>query len=212
MPTRILIADDHGVLRAGLTAILNTEPDLQVVGEASNGEEALRLAAELCPDLVLMDISMSDVGGIESTRRMLELLPEVRVLMLSVHEDISLVREALTAGAVGYVPKRAVKSEMINAIHTVMRGDVYIHSALMRALLTETPKKPVPASTEVDVLTQRELDVLRLIIKGYTNSQIAELLHISVRTVEFHRANLTSKLNMRSRADLIRYASEHGIS
>jgi two-component system response regulator NreC len=212
MPTRILIADDHGVLRAGLTALLNAEPDLQVVGEASTGEEALRLAAELCPDLVLMDISMPDLGGIEATRRLLEVLPGVRVLMLTVHEDIGLVREAIHAGAAGYIPKRAVKTELINAIRTVLRGDVYVHPAMMRALLAETPTAPALPEPEAEPLTPREIDVLRLIVKGYTNSQIADLLSISVRTVEYHRGNLTGKLNLHSRVELIRYAAEHGIS
>src|SRR5512134_2116057 len=123
MQGRILIADDHGVLRAGLTSLLNAEPDLQVVGDASTGEDALRLAIELRPDLVLMDVSMPDQGGIEATRRILEAVPGMRVLMLTVHEDVSLVREAVRAGAAGYILKKAVKSEMITAIHTVLNGD-----------------------------------------------------------------------------------------
>ena len=212
MPTRILIADDHGVLRAGLSALLNAEPDLQVVGEASTGEEALRLANELKPDLVLMYISMPDLGGIEATRRMLESLPSVRVLILTVHEDIGLVREAIHSGASGYIPKRAVKTEMINAIHTILIGDLYIHPAMMRALLTDAPKSSHQPDPQVESLTPREIDVLKLVVKGYTNSQIADLLHVSVRTVEFHRANLTGKLNLHSRVELIRYAAEHGLN
>jgi two-component system response regulator NreC len=212
MPIRIIIADDHGVLRAGLTALLNDEPDLQVVGEAATGEEALRLALELNPNLVLMDISMPELGGIETTRSMLEMLPGVRVLILTVHEDIGLVREAIRAGAAGYILKRAVKSEIINAIHSVLRGDVYVHPTMMRALLVEAPQAPVSPDPEAEPLTQREIDVLRLIVKGYTNTQIGELLCISVRTVEFHRGNLTSKLNLRSRVELMNYANEHGIN
>lgn len=212
MPARILIADDHGVLRAGLTAILSTEPDLQVIGEASTGEEALQLALELRPDLVLMDVSMPDMGGIEATRRILEYLPAVRVLILTVHEDIGLVREAIHSGAAGYVPKRVVKTEMITAIHTVLRGDLYVHPSMMRALLAETPRPSSQPDLPVEPLTPREIDVLKLVVKGYTNSQIADLLHISVRTVEFHRANLTGKLNLHSRVELIHYAEEHGLS
>jgi two-component system response regulator NreC len=211
MPTRILIADDHGVLRAGLTALLNGEPDLQVVGEAGTGEEALRLAIELCPDLVLMDISMPDLDGIEATRRLLQHLPGVRVLILSVHEDIGLVREAIRSGAAGYIPKRAVKTDMINAIHTVLHGDLYVYPSMMRALLIETPKPSNSPAAQAEPLTPREIEVLKLVVKGYTNSQIANLLHVSVRTVEFHRGNLTGKLNLRSRVELIRYAAEHGL-
>ena len=211
MPSRILIADDHGVLRAGLTALLNAEPDLQVVGEASTGDEALQLVIELSPDLVLMDISMPELGGIEATRRIVDAMPGTRVLILTVHEDVSLVREAIDVGAAGYILKRAVKPEMINAIHTVLRGDVYIHPALMRSLLAKTPKKVTSPGPEAETLTPREIDVLQLIIQGYTNGQIADQLSISVRTVEYHRANLTSKLNLHSRVELIRYAAEHGI-
>src|SRR3990172_5800624 len=212
MAFRILIADDHGVLRAGLIALLNAEPDLQVVGEANTAEEALRMAIELSPDLVLMDISLPDLDGIEATRRIVEARPGMRVLMLTMHEDVGLMREAIRAGAAGYILKRAVKSEMITAIHTVLGGDMYVHPALLSALLSEAPRPADPTAAQVEALTTRELDVLRLIVRGYTNSQMADLLNISVRTVEYHRGNLTGKLNLRSRVELIRYAAEHGIS
>ena len=212
MAFRILIADDHGVLRAGLIALLNAEPDLQVVGEANTAEEVLRKAIELTPDLVLMDISLPDLDGIEATRRIVEVRPGMRVLMLTMHEDVGLMREAIRAGAAGYILKRAVKSEMITAIHTVLGGDVYVHPALLSALLSEAPRPAGPTAAQVEALTTRELDVLRLIVRGYTNSQMADLLNISVRTVEYHRGNLTGKLNLRSRVELIRYAAEHGIS
>lgn len=212
MAFRILIADDHGVLRAGLIALLNAEPDLQVVGEANTAEEGLRKAIELTPDLVLMDISLPDLDGIEATRRIVEARPGMRVLMLTMHEDVGLMREAIRAGAAGYILKRAVKSEMITAIHTVLGGDMYVHPALLSALLSEAPRPADPTAAQVEALTPRELDVLRLIVRGYTNSQMADLLNISVRTVEYHRGNLTGKLNLRSRVELIRYAAEHGIS
>jgi len=212
MAFRILIADDHGVLRAGLIALLNAEPDLQVVGEANTAEEGLRKAIELTPDLVLMDISLPDLDGIEATRRIVEARPGMRVLMLTMHEDVGLMREAIRAGAAGYILKRAVKSEMITAIHTVLGGDMYVHPALLSALLSEAPRPADPTAAQVEALTTRELDVLRLIVRGYTNSQMADLLNISVRTVEYHRGNLTGKLNLRSRVELIRYAAEHGIS
>lgn len=212
MTTRILIADDHGVLRAGLAALLNDEPNFEVIGEASTSEDALRMAVESLPDLVLMDLSMPEMGGIEATRRIHEKLPQVRVLILTLHEDIAMVREAIRAGAAGYILKRAVKTELIGAIQTVLRGDLYVHPSMMRALLAEPPPAAKPAPTLAEPLTPREIDVLRLIVRGHTNSQIAEILNLSVRTVEYHRANLTAKLNLHSRVDLIRYAAENGIS
>lgn len=209
MSIRILIADDHGVLRAGLRALLNAEPDLEVVGEAADGDETLRLVCDVEPDVVLLDISMPGPGGIEVTRQVKEALPEARVLILTVHEDESLLREAIAAGAAGYVIKRAVESELINAIHAVWRGDLYIHPAMTRALLQDI--KPAAPSDEevVEPLTPRETEVLRLIALGYTNRQIAEKLTISMRTVETHRANLMDKLGLRSRVALVRYAREH---
>jgi two-component system, NarL family, response regulator NreC len=212
MAMNILIADDHGVLRAGLVALLNYETGFAVIGEAESSEEAIRLAAENNPDLVLMDLNMPEIGGIEATRRIRKSLPNVRVLILTLYEDVDLVREAIQAGADGYILKRAVKTELIGAIQTVMRGDLYVHPAMMRALLAEPGPETKPASTLAESLTPREVDVLRLIVRGHTNSQIAEILSLSVRTVEYHRANLTGKLNLHSRVDLIRYAAENGIA
>jgi two-component system response regulator NreC len=211
MPIHILIADDHGVLRAGLRTLLNAEPDLEVIAEASDGNDVLRLASELRPDIVLLDISMPGPGGIEVTRRLKEALPELRVLILTAHEDESMLREAVQVGAAGYIIKRAVESELINAIHSVWRGDLYVHPAMTRALLKETSLFPVSAEPAVESLTPREIEVLRLIAKGYTNGQIAKELNLSVRTIESHRANLMGKLELRSRVELVRYAMEHGL-
>jgi two-component system response regulator NreC len=210
MPISILIADDHGVLRAGLRALLSAEPDLEVVADADNGDDALRLAGELHPEVVLLDVNMPGLGGIEVTRRIKEIYPEMRVLILTVHEDESLFQEAIQAGASGYIIKRAVESELIDAIRAVKRGDLYIHPAMTRALLREiSPHRVAPDDSPIEALTRREVDVLKLIAQGYTNRQTAEALSISVRTVESHRANLMGKLNLRSRVDLVRYAKEH---
>ena len=141
MAVDILLADDHGVLRAGLRALLNSEADLDVVGEAASGDEALRLAAELRPGIVLLDLNMPGPGGIEVTRQLREVLPETRVLVLTVHEDEGLLREAIDAGASGYIIKRAVESELINAIHAVARGELYIHPSMTRALIHEPAKR-----------------------------------------------------------------------
>jgi len=193
MSIRILIADDHGLLRAGLRALLNAEPDMEVAGEVSNGHEALRLAGELRPDIVLLDLVMPGLGGIEIARQLRKSLPDTRTLILTVHEDVGLLREAIQAGAAGYLIKRAVESELINAIHAVWRGDLYVHPAMTRALVKDLPPAPA-ASASSKSLTPREIQVLRLIAQGYTNNQIAEGLSLSVRTVEIHRTNLMRKL------------------
>lgn len=205
MPLRVLIADDHGVLRAGLRALLKTEEDLQVVDEAADGDTALRLASRLRPDLVLLDLSMPGPGGIEVTRKLKEMLPATRVLILTLHEDETLLREALKAGASGYIIKRAVESELISAIHAVSRGEIYVHPAMTKWLLKE-PAPAAPKRRDPAALTPRETEVLRLIVQGHTNSQIAEVMGLSVRTVESHRANLMGKLGLQSRVELVRYA------
>ena len=205
MPLRVLIADDHGVLRAGLRALLKTEEDLQVVDEAADGDTVLRLASRLRPDIVLLDLSMPGPGGIEVTRKLKEMLPATRVLILTVHEDETLLREALNAGASGYIIKRAVESELISAIHAVSRGEIYVHPAMTKWLL-KGPAPAAPKRRDPAALTPREIEVLRLIAQGHTNSQVAEVLRLSVRTIESHRANLMGKLGLQSRVELVRYA------
>jgi two-component system, NarL family, response regulator NreC len=209
---RTLIADDHGVLRAALRALLNGRPDLDVVGEAADGNEVLRQAGDLRPDLVLMDISMPGRTGIEITRELKQLLPEVQVLILTVHEDEELLREAMRAGASGYVVKRALESELLNAIAAVMRGDLYVHPVMTRALVADLTNPGLPADGHAEQLTPRELQVLSLIAKGYTNVQIADTLMLSVRTVESHRANIMGKLGLHNRAELVRYAMAHRLA
>jgi two-component system response regulator NreC len=215
MPIRLLVADDHGLLRAGLIALLNAESGMEVVGEADDEHSAVSRTVEKRPDVVLMDISMPDSGGIEATRRIKQLVPETRVLIMTVHEDKGLAQEAIRAGAMGYILKRAIKSELVNAIQAVMRNELYLHPAMARLLFLQTKPLQPPEQRLVaepfEPLTLREIEVLRLIARGYTNSQIGESLHISVRTVEYHRGNLTAKLNLRSRSELMRYAEEKGL-
>jgi two-component system, NarL family, response regulator NreC len=212
MPIRLLIADDHTLLRAGLSSLLNAEAEMEVVGEAYDEDSAVAQAVEKKPDVILMDISMPDSGGIDATRRIKQLVPEARILILTVHEDKGLMQEGLRSGAMGYILKRAVKSELINAIHAVMRDELYLHPAMARLLLMENPT-PVREVAEAasESLTAREIEVLRLIAQGYTNNRAAEILNISVRTVEYHRSNLTDKLNLHSRVDLMKYAEEKGL-
>ncbi len=213
MSLRILIADDHGVMRAGLRALLKTEPDLEVVGEAATSDEALRFVANLCPEIVLMDISMPGAAGngIEATRQLREIAPNTRVLILTMHEDKGLLREAIRAGASGYILKRAAEAELRNAIDAVAHGDLYIHPSMVRALIADATPAPLGRKVDAEGLSPREMDILRLIVQGYTNHQMADTLNISVRTVESHRANLMSKLNVRSRVELVRYARTRGL-
>lgn len=211
MPIRILIADDHAVVRTGLRALLGADPELEVVGEAENGDETLRLAESLRPELVLLDITMPPDDGIRTARKLQEQRPELIVLFLTMHEDESLLHEALRAGAAGYVIKRAEESEIRQAIHAASRGDIYVHPAMTRALLQQPVTTEHRRGAVVDALTPRELDVLRLLAKGNTNRQIAGLLGLSIRTVENHRSNLMSKLGLISRVELVNYAEEHDL-
>jgi DNA-binding NarL/FixJ family response regulator len=212
MPIRLLIADDHTILRVGLIALLNAEGGMEVVGEAYDENSAVAQAVEKHPDVVLMDLSMPDSGGIDATRRIKQLVPEARILILTVHEDKGLMQECIRSGAMGYILKRAVKSELIHAIHSVMRGELYLHPAMARLLLLENPVPAVEAPGSISLpLTAREIEVLKLIAQGYTNHRAAEILSISVRTVEYHRSNLTDKLNLHSRVDLMKYAEEKGL-
>lgn len=214
MPIRLLVADDHGLLRAGLIALLNAETGMLVVGEADDENSAVSMAVEKRPDVILMDISMPDGGGIEATRRIQQLVPATKVLIMTVHEDKGLMQEAIRAGARGYILKRAIKSELVNAIHAVLRDELYLHPAMARLLFSEQPAGQKSVANFVpepfEPLTSREIEVLRLLARGYTNVQVAEALHLSVRTVEYHRGNVTSKLNLRSRSELMRYAEEKG--
>jgi len=211
MSIRILITDDHGVIRAGLRALLAGIPEIEVVGEASDGLEALRKAALLKPDIVLMDLSMPNMGGIEATRQLSKLEPQVRVLILTVHEDDGLLKEVIRAGAAGYIIKRAAEDELIHAIQVIARGDMYIHPSLTRILLSPPPATISAIGSYVEELTAREVEVLRLLARGYTNRQIADRLCISPRTAEGHRANLSAKLGFHSRVQLVEYAEKHNL-
>jgi two-component system response regulator NreC len=205
---QILIADDHSVVRHGLRALLDAHTDLEVVGEAEDGAETLRLVGELRPDLVLLDISMPPENGIRTTEHLKERHPDVIVLILTMHEDESLLHAAIRAGADGYVIKRSAETEIIRAIHAVAEGDVYVPPSMTRALLSQ-PGTPGRREGSIDTLTPREREVLRLLARGNTNRQIAERLDLSIRTIENHRANLMAKLGLFSRVELVNYAEEH---
>ena len=211
MAIRILIADDHGLMRAGLHAMLEDEPAVEVVGEAASGEEVLQLAGEVSPDIVLLDINMPGIDGIETTRRLRISYPQTRVLILTVYAEESLLREAIQAGASGYIIKRAAEEELITAIQAISRGDIYIHPAITRFLLKELNPDTKPKNDALHELTPREVEVMGYIIRGFTNRQIAEALYISTRTVEGHRASLFSKLGIKNRVELVEYAEKKGL-
>ncbi len=211
MSIRILITDDHGFMRAGLRAILESEPDLQIIGEAGNGEDAVHMAGKFQPDIILLDIGMPGMDGIEATRLVTKLAPKSQVLILSVYEDESLVREAIKAGASGYVVKRAVEEELIAAIRAVSRGDMYIHPAVTRLLVKDLTPSAAPNKDALASITPREREVMGYLIRGHTNRQIAEILSISIRTVEGHRASIFDKLGLKNRVELVEFAEKHGL-
>jgi two-component system response regulator NreC len=212
MAIRILIADDHGVMRAGLKAILEDEPGIEVIGEAASGEEVLQQSTALRPDIILLDIGMAGMDGIDVMRCLKKEPYQGKVLVLSVYEDESLLREAIRAGASGYIVKRAAGDELIDAIHAVSRGYMYIHPAITRLLVSDLSPGKNSEKTALETLTPRELEVMGYIIRGFTNRQIAETLVISARTVEGHRASLFSKLGLKNRVELVEFAEKYGLT
>ncbi len=208
---KVVIADDHAIVRAGLRALIHNETGLELIAEAAGGYEAIELVEKNKPDVLVLDISMPDLDGILVTRKLIPNFPELRILILTLHEDEALVREALKAGASGYILKRAAESELVTAIQVILRGDMYVDSSMLRSLLGEP--KPVAAQQTIpsESLTPRESEILKLIVEGFTNRQIGEHLNISIRTVEGHRANITDKLGLHSRLDMVRYARQHGM-
>ncbi|MDE3113491.1 MAG: response regulator transcription factor [Chloroflexota bacterium] len=212
VPLRLLLADDHAVLRAGLRALLERERDMTVVGEAADGSEALCRARGLHPDVVIMDLAMPAGGGVEATRRIRAELPDVRVLILSQHDDESYLRSALAAGAAGFALKRAADSELLAAIRAVAGGGLYLHPSLTRAMIDELlERRTGDAPSAADPLSDREREVLQLVAQGYANHEVAERLALSVKTVETYRARITEKTGLRSRAELYRYARDRGL-
>lgn len=211
MPINVLIADDHAIVRAGLRTLITSETDLRLLGEVTGGLEAIEKFRALKPDVLVLDISMPDLDGIEVIKLLKGEAHAAAILVLTVHEDEALLREAIRLGASGYIIKHAAESELIAAIRSVFRGDLYVHPTMIRSLVEPGRKPERGQPPEGEGITAREEEILKLIIQGYTNKQVAELLSISIRTVEGHRANLTDKLGVRSRVDLLRYARDHGL-
>ena len=212
---RVLIADDHAVVRDGLRALISAQPGLVVVGEAASGVEAWRRACELVPDVVVLDISMPGVGGLETTKRIATDCPTVKVLALTMHEERGYVSHMLRAGAAGYALKRSATSELVNAIRAVHGGERYVDPALAGSLLADyagrSPRASDPGRTlRAADLTPRETEVLRLLALGHSNKEIAATLSISVKTVETHRASGMARLGVSNRAALVRFAMAEG--
>lgn len=205
-PIHILLADDHAVLRAGLAALLNTRPDMKVVGEAADGVEVLGLALQLKPDVILLDLTMPRLGGLEVLPLLHQQLPEAKLLILTMHDDEGYLRQALKAGASGYVLKKAADVELISAILAVMQGNIYVHPSMTKALLQDVlpPSWSDPQQGWVS-LSEREQAVLRYVGLGYTGREIADQLSLSIKTVETYRSRGMEKLGLRSRAQLVQF-------
>jgi two-component system response regulator NreC len=213
MPVRLLLVDDHEVVRSGLRMLLDSEQDVQIVGEAGTAEEALRAVQELEPDVVLMDIGLPDMSGIEAATRIREIRPQVAVVALTIHEDKEYFFRMLDAGASGYVPKRAAPEELLTAIRAAAKGEVYLYPSLATLLVKDYLGQD-PDDREARILnglTERELEVLGHLADGASNSEIGDTLQISPKTVARHRENIMRKLNLHSRTELVKYAIRKGI-
>jgi DNA-binding NarL/FixJ family response regulator len=212
MTIRVLICDDHMMVRQGVRMVLQSEPDIELVGEAGRGEEAVALAEQTRPDVVIMDLSLPDLSGIEATQRIKTANPATHVIALTMHEEEPYVLEVLKAGADGYIVKRSAAADLVNAVRAVTQGQAVLDPVVTRAVVTGYVTRPTPQPEvgEVDLpLTPREREILILVAEGHTNAEIAKKLYISEKTVQTHRSNILDKLNIHDRTELVRYAIRH---
>ena len=209
---RVILADDHTILRDGIRALVDGQADMEVVGEAEDGQSAVKMAAKLLPDVVVMDIAMPLLNGLEATRQIQRDYPQVKVLILTMHENEEYIRQVLAAGALGYVLKDAAARDLLGAIRAVYQGEAVLSPAITRLVIEDYLRwgeiRPTDASNG---LTSREREVLQLIAEGYTNKEIAEILNLSVKTIQSHRTNLMNKLDLHDRGELIKYAIQKKI-
>jgi two-component system response regulator NreC len=210
---KVLVAEDHAVVREGIRMILDAQEDFAVVGEARDGDEAVRLARQLRPDVVVMDISMPRMNGVEATQEIKRLFPDVQVLILTMHEEESYVFQLLRLGAAGYVLKRAAATDLVEAVRAASRGEAFLYPAVARSVVQDylDRMRSGEGTSRYDGLTDREREILVLIAEGHTNAQIADRLFISVKTVQTHRAHIMEKLDLHDRSLLVRYAVRKGL-
>jgi DNA-binding NarL/FixJ family response regulator len=213
MKTKILLVDDHKILRDGICSIVKGYPDMEVIGEAANGKEALRLVKELSPDVVIMDISMPDLNGIDATRRIIADNPNIKVIALSMHHDKQFVSEIFKAGASGYLLKDCAFDELEHAVNIVMDGKTYINPQIASLVIESLVNQPQATSQKsFSLLTDREREVLQLISEGQSTKDIASKLSVSAKTIESHRRQVMGKLNIRNIAELTKYAIREGLT
>lgn len=212
MKLRILLADDHTILRDGIRSLIEDEPDMEVVGEAEDGITVVKLADSLKPDVILMDLAMPLLNGLEATRQIRKNQPGAKILILTMHENEEYIRQVLAAGAMGYILKDAAARELLGAIRSVHKGEVVLSPAITRLIVTDYLRwGDLSAQEPSDGLTDRERQILQLIAEGYPNKQIADILSISIKTVQAHRLNLMKKLDLHDRGELIKYAIQKKI-
>ncbi|MBI2861011.1 MAG: response regulator transcription factor [Chloroflexi bacterium] len=213
MTTRLVIADDHAIVREGIRMILALHDDIEVIGEAADGSEAIELARDLSPDVILMDIAMPGLGGLEATLEIARISPSTRVLVLTQYDDTEYIYRLLKAGAAGYVLKKAVGSDLVAAIRAVMAGKSFLDPAIADRVIKGFLESPDATADEAqyDRLSDREKQVLKLVAEGHTLQRIADMLHLSIKTVMTHRSNLMEKLDIHNRTELVKYAIRKGL-
>ncbi len=207
---KVLLVDDHAIMRDGIRALLGLNEDITIVGEASDGKEAVAKAEELKPDVIVMDIAMPEMDGLEATRRIKKMLPDTKVLILTQYDNKEYILSSIKAGAAGYIPKRALGSELVSAVRAVYQGDSFLHPSAATALV-EDYRQQAKTVDPYDELTPREREVLKLIAEGHTSREIAGILFISLKTVTGHRTKLMEKLGLHNRTDLFKYAVRKGL-
>ena len=211
---RVLLADDHTIVRQGLRALLDSQEDIEVVGEAENGRQAFEKTKQIVPDIVVLDITMPNLNGIEATRQIKKLNPEIKVIVLTVHDNEEYVHQVLQAGASGYLLKESAVSDLVSAINAVKKGDIFLSPTISKVVVKDYIKHTDRESRgfdSLDVLTSREREVLQLIAEGHTNREVARLLKLSVKTVDVHRAHIKEKLHIHDTAGLIKYSLRKGL-